>query len=93
MELNVSVDILSTGRGQEGEQKDKSRLSLDYGEHYGVLKWWYIFFFFFFFHVQAKIAHISDPCDSSEKPCEVGKRILLLAPGYSHESMYGPLKR
>lgn len=42
VELNVSVDILSTGRGQEGEQKDKSRLSLDYGEHYGVLKWWYI---------------------------------------------------
>lgn len=30
--LNVSVVILSTGRGQEGEQKDKSRLSLDCGE-------------------------------------------------------------
>lgn len=26
----------------EGEQKDKSRLSLDCGEHYGLLKWWCI---------------------------------------------------
>lgn len=40
--LNVSVVILSTGRGQEGEQRDKSRLSLDCGEHYGLLEWWCI---------------------------------------------------
>lgn len=42
MGLNVHVNILSTGRGQEGEQKYKSRLSLDCGEHYGLLKWWCI---------------------------------------------------